>query len=210
MLSRNPGSQLIGLDIEQRELDPSLQNLAPRIVFNPKVISPHKHTVWLAGQTVNVKWDPSKLPAELGDLHGEIRLGYRKEGETNEHLKWVLRSNVPMKLGKQEVKLPDDLETKEHDIVVMGDSGNASEPFTIYSKADKQKWAEHLKPKPGAKATAKSASASTAQAVAGFDGGKPHAETKTTSKSKSKAESKDAPQPQRRGIDVKVFSKIAA
>lgn len=51
-------------------------------------------------------------------------------------LEWELGSGFPLTKGSYEVTLPSDLEERNtYIIVLMGDSGNASEQFTIKSKA---------------------------------------------------------------------------
>lgn len=119
--------------LERSPSDP--QQLDKRIVYNPPVLSPSKHTVWHAGRTETVKWevDQDEIPADAKNYKGTIKLGYLpKNGEGGLNLHWTLASNFPITDESTDVELPADLETRDdYIIVVMGDSGNRSKKFTI-------------------------------------------------------------------------------
>ncbi|KAL1927596.1 hypothetical protein VTP01DRAFT_3833 [Rhizomucor pusillus] len=106
---------------------------ASAIVYNPKITVPNASTKWRAGGTYTVKWETTIEGEPIPDgINGAIKLGYLEPGSINEHLYWDLASGFPLNSGAQTVTLPADLETKNSYIVVlMGDSGNASQKFRI-------------------------------------------------------------------------------
>lgn len=112
-------------------------DLSKRIVYNPNITSPSSSTVWVAGQTVTVTWDTSDLPPEATNYKGLIKLGYLPaDGSGGENLKWQLADGFPIKDGQTQVTLPADLQGRnDYIVVVFGDSGNASEKFTIKAKS---------------------------------------------------------------------------
>ncbi|SPO29523.1 uncharacterized protein UTRI_04743_B [Ustilago trichophora] len=107
--------------------------LEKRLVYNPKITCPVSSTVWTAGQSYTVEWDSSDIPVEAEAYKGMIKLGYTPaDGAGGLNLHWTLADGFPIKDGKVKVTLPEELkERNDYIIVVMGDSGNASEMFTI-------------------------------------------------------------------------------
>ncbi|TKY89575.1 hypothetical protein EX895_001360 [Sporisorium graminicola] len=107
--------------------------LEKRIVYNPHITSPTSDSVWTAGKTYTVTWDVSDIPAEAEALKGTIKLGYLPaDGSGGENLHWTLADGFAIKGGQTSVTLPADLATRQdYIVVVMGDSGNASNKFTI-------------------------------------------------------------------------------
>ncbi|KAL0069877.1 hypothetical protein AAF712_003147 [Marasmius tenuissimus] len=105
--------------------------LVPRIVFNPKIISPDANTVWEVGTTQTVKWDPTGLP--LDTLTGQVVLGHLEGSDPNEHLQLnpPLAKGFLIKDGEVTITIPDVPSRKDYIVVVFGDSGNASPKFTI-------------------------------------------------------------------------------
>lgn len=115
-------------------------SLDKRIVYNPHITSPTSSTVWHAGKTYTVTWDTSDLPTEAQGYKGMIKLGYLPaDGSGGENLRWDLADGFPIKDGQTQVKLPADLEERnDYIVVVMGDSGNASQKFTIKKKKEEE------------------------------------------------------------------------
>ncbi|KAI8078194.1 uncharacterized protein B0P05DRAFT_542890 [Gilbertella persicaria] len=108
------------------------------IVINPKITSPTTGTKWRAGGTFTVKWETTYFDGSSNvpipdTQNGRIMLGYLENNDPyNEHLKWTLATNFPLNSGAQQITLPSDLSTRtSYIIVLMGDSGNASNKFTI-------------------------------------------------------------------------------
>ncbi|KAG0184592.1 hypothetical protein DFQ28_010879 [Apophysomyces sp. BC1034] len=103
------------------------------MVWDAPITSPKRNDKWRAGQQYMVKWETTvagmKIPPKTP---GTITLGYRQGSSMNEHLQWSLASGFDLSTGHVLVTLPKDLETRKRYIIVLfGDSGNASEEFTI-------------------------------------------------------------------------------
>lgn len=114
----------------------SAAQLEARTVYNPEITFPTKGITWHAGHKVNVTWNTSSLPQkEIKEMQGTVILGHQKKNEVSEHLSKTLAKNFPLSSGNISFTLPANLTTR-HDyiIVLMGDSGNASPPFTIKGK----------------------------------------------------------------------------
>ncbi|SPO28346.1 uncharacterized protein UTRI_04743 [Ustilago trichophora] len=116
-------------------------SLDKRLVYNPHITSPVASTVWTAGQSYTVEWDSSDIPVEAESYKGMIKLGYTPaDGAGGLNLHWTLADGFPIKDGKVQVTLPEDLKQRnDYIVVVMGDSGNASEKFTIKSAGSDEK-----------------------------------------------------------------------
>lgn len=131
--------------------------LSKRIVYNPHITSPTASTVWHAGKHYTITWDTSDIPSEAVNYKGTIKLGYLPaDGTGGENLHWQLADGFPIANGQVRVKLPADLQTR-HDyiVVVMGDSGNASEKFTIKAKkADDESLGDQIQTEVDAKINA--------------------------------------------------------
>lgn len=116
-----------------------LLSVANAIVINPKITTPNSGTKWRAGGSFTVKWSTTyndgtgKQVAIPDNFNGMIKLGYLEAGDPyNEHLLWDLASGFKLNSGSQQITLPADLPTRTgYIIVLMGDSGNASQKFTI-------------------------------------------------------------------------------
>ncbi|KAI8882884.1 hypothetical protein K501DRAFT_250623 [Backusella circina FSU 941] len=114
--------------------------LASAIVINPKITTPNSSTKWRAGETYTVKWDTTYYDGTsqqpIPDTQtGTILLGYLEGSDPNEHLGHTLASGFKLNSGSQSVTLPADLATKrDYIIVLMGDSGNASQRFFIQAR----------------------------------------------------------------------------
>ncbi|CCF48247.1 hypothetical protein NDA11_003644 [Ustilago hordei] len=107
--------------------------LGKRIVYNPHITQPTASTVWVAGNTYHVKWDTSDQPPEAANYTGIIKLGFIPEsGQGGYNLHWTLADGFLIRDGKTSITLPQDLEERnDYIVVVLGDSGNKSDKFTI-------------------------------------------------------------------------------
>ncbi|MGW9119329.1 GPI anchored serine-threonine rich family protein [Streptomyces sp. NPDC055663] len=94
-------------------------------VFVPPVTSPTAKSVWTAGQTVEVTWDTADPPQHITNPKGAIYL--RKGDRTGP----MLDEGFDILKGRQEVVVPDVPPGNDYRIVLFGDSGNFSAPFTI-------------------------------------------------------------------------------
>jgi len=102
------------------------------IAFAPTITSPSGGEVWLAGSTHNVTWLTNNVPSEAQSYTVDILLGYYENSSENLDNQSPLAIDVPIMSGSAEITLPQDLTFRDdYIIVVMGDSGDASNPFTI-------------------------------------------------------------------------------
>ncbi|TCD66798.1 hypothetical protein EIP91_000934 [Steccherinum ochraceum] len=102
------------------------QVLAKKDVFVPRIIEPNSSTVWKSGQTFNVTWDTSDAPAQITNRFGKVLIGF---GTISTPV--LLANGFDILDGSVAVKVPL-VETNDNwNIVLMGDSGNFSPPFTI-------------------------------------------------------------------------------
>ncbi|KAI0748739.1 hypothetical protein C8Q80DRAFT_1102753 [Daedaleopsis nitida] len=97
-----------------------------RDVFVPPVLYPHAGTVWTKGQRHNVTWDISDAPQNITNSKGLILL---RKGNTATPL--VLANGFDILLSRVEVTVPWVLPGDDYSLVLFGDSGNFSPPFTI-------------------------------------------------------------------------------
>ncbi|KZP20300.1 hypothetical protein FIBSPDRAFT_861820 [Athelia psychrophila] len=109
----------------------SLTSAAPmsldqRDVWSPPITYPHTGTVWKVGAKYNVTWDTSNAPKQITNKIGSI---YLRDGE-----KWlptVVASGFSILDGRKEITVPSVKPGSSYTLVLMGDSGNISEEFTI-------------------------------------------------------------------------------
>ncbi|MER8102813.1 GPI anchored serine-threonine rich family protein [Kitasatospora sp. NPDC094016] len=120
----------------------SAERTSRRDVYVPRILSPRAGAVWRVGERVDVTWDVSDPPAQITNRTGSIAL--RVGGVTL--LDRVLASDFDILLGRMEVTVPDVPPGDDYRVVLSGDSGNWSEPFTITSDG-------RAAPPPGAPAT---------------------------------------------------------
>ena len=95
-------------------------------VFVPPVLTPTTGTVWPIGTTQNVTWDTSNAPQNITNKEGLILL--RKAGETTPV---ILQNNFDILLGSIEITVPWVVDGTDYSIILLGDSGNDSQDFTI-------------------------------------------------------------------------------
>ncbi|EIW54310.1 uncharacterized protein TRAVEDRAFT_52018 [Trametes versicolor FP-101664 SS1] len=100
--------------------------LETRDVYAPPVLYPHAGTVWYKGQTHNVTWDVSSPPVNITNKVGLI---YLRKGVTSTPL--ILADGFDILLGRIEVTVPWVFEGDDYSVVLMGDSGNWGQEFTI-------------------------------------------------------------------------------
>ncbi|KAI0668691.1 hypothetical protein C8Q78DRAFT_932206, partial [Trametes maxima] len=100
--------------------------LDKRDIFVPPVLDPHAGTVWLRGERRNVTWDISDPPVNITNKFGQIRL---RKGELTTPL--ILADGFDILLGSIEVTVPWVEEGTDYSILLLGDSGNFGQQFTI-------------------------------------------------------------------------------
>ncbi|KAI0034498.1 hypothetical protein K488DRAFT_83904 [Vararia minispora EC-137] len=110
----------------------ALTLLAARDVWSPKVTTPHHGTVWRAGGTYAVEWSTANPPDHVSN---RASIALRKGDRTMEGKRvhaGSLAEGFDLHTGHQDITLPEDLVAgDDYRIVLFGDSGNWSPPFTI-------------------------------------------------------------------------------
>ena len=112
----------------------SIISVVQCIIVNPKIFVPNNQTVWYVGCQADIAWDTSQI-VTTGPLQtetsGPIMLGYIIPPNPSEHLFLTLVPNVNLTLGFAHITVPNVPTRNDYIVVVFGDSGNASPPFTI-------------------------------------------------------------------------------
>jgi len=106
---------------------------AELIVVSPQITQPNASTVWDTGSTQDVEWDTTRIPPEAKNYTGTILLGHFEEGSDSEHLEWQNPLAVGFRLtdGKAKILVPPEYYGTTYFVVLIGDSGNRSDNFTI-------------------------------------------------------------------------------
>ncbi|MBO1419655.1 GPI anchored serine-threonine rich family protein [Streptomyces sp. FH025] len=101
-----------------------------RDVYVPRILSPRAGEVWRSGERVEVTWDVSDPPRQITNRTGSVLL---RVGERTLDCP-VLAEDFDILRGHVEVTVPNVPPGDDYRIVLFGDSGNFSEPFTITSE----------------------------------------------------------------------------
>ncbi|GLB45469.1 putative ser-Thr-rich glycosyl-phosphatidyl-inositol-anchored membrane family protein [Lyophyllum shimeji] len=107
--------------------------LSRRTVYNPEITSPTAGTTWTIGSQVTVTWDVSGIPQDHRTAKSRVVLGWIEPGELNEHLdlEHPLAQDFPVGQGQASFVVPEVQPRDNYVVVVFGDSGNHSPPFSI-------------------------------------------------------------------------------
>ncbi|KAJ7288151.1 hypothetical protein C8J57DRAFT_1279248 [Mycena rebaudengoi] len=105
----------------------------PRGVYSPAIIAPDASTKWMRSTKVAVTWSTSDIPKDITNPKGTILIGRLKDGSSNEHLdlKHPLANGIDIRAGNYTITVPDVAAGSDYIIVLMGDSGNRSQKFSI-------------------------------------------------------------------------------
>ncbi|KAF9528986.1 hypothetical protein CPB83DRAFT_853559 [Crepidotus variabilis] len=103
-----------------------LAGLEARDVFVPPITSPNANTTWISGQTTMITWDTSNHPVNITNKVGLIFL---RKGPSMTPL--ILAEKFDILLGSIPIQVPNVVEANDYAIVLFGDSGNISPPFSI-------------------------------------------------------------------------------
>ncbi|KAI0278295.1 hypothetical protein BGY98DRAFT_933881 [Russula aff. rugulosa BPL654] len=109
-------------------------SLLERDVWAPKVTNPNAATVWTTGSKETVIWDTSNRPENVTNPVGTLLLGYiNSDGSGGENLDVAhpLAQGFQLSAGSVEVTVPVVKPRNSYIVVLIGDSGDASEPFNI-------------------------------------------------------------------------------
>ncbi|KAL4252656.1 hypothetical protein ABKN59_005329 [Abortiporus biennis] len=108
--------------------------LEARDVFSPKITKPDAFTVWVINTTVTVTWDTCNAPDDVTNPQGKILLGHMDNGDDEDEnldIDHPLAEGFDIFQGSVDIVVPDVPQGNDYIIVLMGDSGNKSPPFTI-------------------------------------------------------------------------------
>ncbi|KAI0087864.1 hypothetical protein BDY19DRAFT_994750 [Irpex rosettiformis] len=102
-------------------------------VYAPHVTTPSASSVWAVGDNQLVQWDTSSLDDAGKNATGMIFLGYLTPNETSEHLyiDHPLASGFKLGDGQANVTVFDVPTRDSYIVVLLGDSANRSDKFTI-------------------------------------------------------------------------------
>ncbi|KAJ6479443.1 hypothetical protein C8R47DRAFT_983456 [Mycena vitilis] len=102
----------------------------PLDVFVPRITSPTAATIWESKSQQTVTWwvfSPSTTPANISN-GAMIML---RKGTVTTPL--VLAKGFDLRSGSVDITVPYVLSDSDYELVLFGDSGNYSPPFTIHS-----------------------------------------------------------------------------
>ncbi|CAO1618397.1 unnamed protein product [Sympodiomycopsis kandeliae] len=124
--------------------------IAEREVINCQITNPTNSDNWSAGAPSEVTWDKSCVAdPKFQEYTGTLVLGYSEAGSEslNLNVEHPLADGFKLKDGYVDFTLPSDIPTKStYFVVLMGDSGNKSEEFTITgAPAEEDNKHEHSK-----------------------------------------------------------------
>jgi hypothetical protein len=109
-------------------------SVSERDVWAPRVTIPNSQTDWKVGSSQTVTWDTSNPPSQVTNPVGTLLLGYlNPDGSGGENLDvdHPLAQNFQLDAGSVTVTVPTVVPKDSYIVVLIGDSGNASEEFTI-------------------------------------------------------------------------------
>lgn len=111
----------------------SSPRLLRRDVYNPKITNPTVRTTWVVGSEVTVTWDVSGIPEDHRNMKSRVVLGWIEPGKLDEHLdlEHPLAQDFTLAQGQVTFAVPRVQPRDNYIVVVFGDSGNHSPPFSI-------------------------------------------------------------------------------
>ncbi|KAF9267299.1 hypothetical protein L218DRAFT_855737 [Marasmius fiardii PR-910] len=112
----------------------SIQNyFLYRDVYSPRITNPTGDTVWTVGLNATITWDMSSMPKNITNSNGEVVLGHLNGTDSNEHLdlRHPLAEGIDLHSGNVTIIIPEVEPGENYFVVLFGDSGNRSPPFTI-------------------------------------------------------------------------------
>ncbi|EJD40998.1 hypothetical protein AURDEDRAFT_32373, partial [Auricularia subglabra TFB-10046 SS5] len=105
---------------------PSTGEVAPLVVWDPRILYPKSGVVWVRGQSHNVTWDTSDAPSQISE-QSIIRL---RKGDSTQPTN--LAAGFDLRSGRQQITIPTNIPAgSNYRVVLFGDSGNWSDQFTI-------------------------------------------------------------------------------
>lgn len=97
-------------------------------IFDPRIISPNAHTVWVAGKVETVIWDTSNAPVNISN--GAAVVLNSAAGPLSPNL----ATGFDLRSGSVNVTVPI-VPPDRYSITLFGDSGNRSPMFKILASS---------------------------------------------------------------------------
>ncbi|KAH7919239.1 hypothetical protein BV22DRAFT_1199597 [Leucogyrophana mollusca] len=103
-----------------------------RVAYDPAITNPNAGTTWQVGSKTVITWDTSAIP-KGSKAKGKVLLGHAIGADPNEHLdiEHPLAEDFELSAGFVEATVPEVEPGRNYIVVLMGDSGNKSPPFSI-------------------------------------------------------------------------------
>ncbi|KAF8966073.1 hypothetical protein BDZ97DRAFT_1809424 [Flammula alnicola] len=98
------------------------------IVWDPTIIKPDAHSVWVAGRQELVLWDTSNAPVNISNGAAII---LNKMNGTLSVTQVSLAEGFDLRSGHEVVTVPTDTIPGIYTITLFGDSGNRSPDFKL-------------------------------------------------------------------------------
>ncbi|KAF7431220.1 hypothetical protein PC9H_006941 [Pleurotus ostreatus] len=103
---------------------------AAQDVFVPHIESPKLGDVLVVGDSLTVTWDTSNAPENITNTEGRVML---RQGPVT--FPFYLARGFSILKGSVTFTVPDVVPSDQYQLVLFGDSGNFSPPFSIVSAA---------------------------------------------------------------------------
>ncbi|KAJ7796185.1 hypothetical protein B0H14DRAFT_3495079 [Mycena olivaceomarginata] len=100
----------------------------PRDVYSPRVLYPRNDTVWHVGKTYTVTWNVTDAPKSITNSKGMIIL---VQNHRMIDLNSPLAEGFSILLSKFNITIPHTVKPGTYQLLLMGDSGNVGDEFTI-------------------------------------------------------------------------------
>ncbi|KAF9441998.1 hypothetical protein P691DRAFT_779599 [Macrolepiota fuliginosa MF-IS2] len=120
-----------------RRPDAAQQAFRTRDVWAPHILNPSSQSVWFIDQPQEVTWNTTDMPARVSNPNCQVYLGEwdRKEKVYKKiYYDHPIASSCTLRDGNTTVWVPKESWVKPSNnwvVVLMGDSGDHSSPFTI-------------------------------------------------------------------------------
>ncbi|KAJ6459026.1 hypothetical protein C8R45DRAFT_787611, partial [Mycena sanguinolenta] len=99
----------------------------PLDVFVPRITYPTAGTVWVSKTQQTLTWDATNAPVNISN--GALVM----LRQNNHTAPFILAKGFDLRAGFVEITVPWVFTADNYEIVLFGDSGNFSPPFTIQS-----------------------------------------------------------------------------
>lgn len=106
-------------------------HLSPRDVFVPPIESPTEGDIWLIASEQTVTWSIDDIPEHVTNPTGKLVLGKLNGDQEHLYTDIALAEGFPITDKNVTIIVPKVDPADNYIVVLFGDSGNRSPPFTI-------------------------------------------------------------------------------